>query len=262
MITYFIRHSGFPGSPIKIGRAKTINHRIKAFRDYPRGIELLGYLKGDREMELQSLFHAARIDGGGGIEWFEPCKEIFAYLLDFAIITVDAQRDLKRDFVGATTMLDGLFTSERFLCNRHWMKQKGKRINFKNFRRCVFERKPVQHENDCRSEQDVFSNTCKRCCLSFGLNVLQDHEILYKSIGICDEKSEIWLPVRGFKSRRNQAALQNIFRCADYFSMSGWHLRGFLCSAYWPHRSIVSPCEPGGSEGGGLLSSGRDSGKN
>ena len=102
-VTYFIQHTGDLAGPIKIGRARSVHHRMRDARDFPFGIRLVGCMLGDHEKQLHQHFKEYRIQHGGfdkGREWFHPTRELLQFIQDHAAMP-HASREAIKDTLDA-----------------------------------------------------------------------------------------------------------------------------------------------------------------
>jgi hypothetical protein len=130
VITYFIQHAADKRGPVKIGVAKTLQHRLKAIRDFPGGMRLLGYIDGNVEHWTHLQFMQSSLKGGGR-EWFQPSVELINHILANAVIENDSRQDLcawKRSLtrrrvarsVSEADALNKVHDPEEVLCTDYW----------------------------------------------------------------------------------------------------------------------------------------------
>ncbi len=247
-VTYFIQHGGIENSPIKIGKATTLEHRTRALRDFPNGMVVLGYLEGDEESRIHERFKHRRLAlEDGGREWFKPCSEIAEFILrnctvcDAAAIRALTRQPITEGNVPTSKMED-------FLCTHHWTIGQINEWDLFNLlsvkHQCKESRQIGPSEEDGDDEEEEIwngpSTDCEACCLWWGLDGLFANVDFIETIGIHEERRELWVFLKPATSRRRRDLIEG--ECVDYFSAihsAGWWLYG-MTSLEWPPSKQVT----------------------
>ena len=132
MFVYFIQ--GIEGGPIKIGRARKPQIRLRVFQiACPIRLRILGVMEGDLETEtkLHRRFATYRLHG----EWFQVSPELLALIRENAISLETAGLDLN-DTVPADTTVKAMTFFLSAECReaiddlaRQKTREKGRRVN-------------------------------------------------------------------------------------------------------------------------------------
>lgn len=262
MITYFIQHSESPHGAIKIGKAKTVSHRLNAKRDFPGGVFLLGWIEGDRESELKTRFrHDATLKSGstGGTEWFHPTIELCSLILEIANTDVLSRRRLRsviRKLASSPAkarQVDSLPNKdEDVYCTHFWkLEYSGDkaRTHLEELEQLIRSIIGVEcnghcalaeldDDEDSEDSWDGPATSCPDRCVEWAIEKLIENASHIQAIGLHDERKELWVFPKYISSETRESVVCREF--IDVFCglhIAGWRMFGI--AHFWERGKLL-----------------------
>jgi hypothetical protein len=246
VIVYFIQHAHAPNGPVKIGRAMTLEHRTKALRDFPHGMLVLGYLEGDRELEILNQFSSDAI-GQGGREWFFPTPRLIQFILAEAIST-PAERVRLRSMLPdqsisskeASRIIAPKSRAES-ICTLFWrIDQRTDEFDLTD--EIVTAMEFADCGGDCADDDPEWhgpNTDCPRCAATWAIEEILVSTDFLIAIGLHEDRKEIWLFLKAVNSGRRRDHVEfHLLNCFFGLNISGWWLCGIATDYFGRECSI------------------------
>ncbi len=259
MITYFIRHRKPRYSAIKIGRARSVAHRLLGVRDFPSGIRLLGFIDGDVESQwhrkyskdaltpnhLRKPLKSSRRSRVGGREWFRASAELLTEILETATTTKQSRAHLQRNLAfllrspktsvsAMSRMLSREDAEHEHECT-HYFASDVLRMheNVQHFLRCMAVGNCSRHE--CVEQKRELYRcgwegpyaSCRDCSIRWGVEKLLDRSHEFSGIGVNLDERVVWLYLKSLNSQSRTKLVDSEFlEVAFSLRIGDWRLMG------------------------------------
>lgn len=233
--TYFIQSGG---GPIKIGISMYVQSRLKDLQTAnPFKLRLLGYIKGNKEMEIQTNFNDLRISG----EWFKGAKKLLDWIRENTITVnhpskKDLWSEIEIDESDVNNYGDIVIDYEDISDEMFGKWCPNSACKLFDYIIKAMEQDNSRRENILRAaaeECDCDWHTWERVVYS-----LSDCDII-KKVGVNSEEKTIYLGLKYINSgKKREQAYRELPALALDLDSIYWHLHGWLADEWIPPQKI------------------------